>query len=314
MGDGCPRLVFTGGQMSELHKFRWMGMAADGESVTLRKYKGEFQAPAFATAEWFAANPDLWRQGAALDVETTGRSSVTDKVIEIGIRCFRFHRETGEVLSREEGYSALQDPGEPLTPEIVRITGITDADLKGQKIDWPHVQALLEQAQIVVAHNASFDRPFMDRLLPVSTTKIWGCSFKQVDWTQKGFPSQKLEILAIYHGFFCNAHRALADADTLLNLLQMPDPGTGTPYFKELLFNARRKMVIVAAVKSPIETKDALKNRGYRWDPDKRVWSKLIYLEEKEEEVTWLTDAVYSGYYQGMVKELALSDSFKAGA
>ncbi len=315
--SGGGRMALGGshcGPMNESkHKFRWMGMADDGESVLLRKYNGEFTAPDYATADWFAANPDLWRQGAALDVETTGRSSAVDKVIEIGIRVFRFHRETGEVLSRDEGYGALEDPGAPLTPEIVRITGITDEMLKGQKIDWAHVTSILEKSQIVVAHNASFDRPFIDKLLPISSSKIWGCSFRQVDWPEKGFPSQKLEILAIYHGFFCNAHRALADADTLLNLLQMPDPHTGTPYFKELLLNARRKMAIVSAVKSPIETKDELKNRGYRWDPEKRVWSKMIYLEEKEEEITWLTDAIYNGYYQGLVKELALSDSFKSG-
>ncbi len=277
----------------------------------MRRYKGEFSAPAYATHEWFQSHPDAWRVGAVLDVETTGRFHASDQIIELGIRNFRFHRETGEILSRDEGYEALQDPGVPLTEEIVRITGITDEMLKGQSIDWARAQALLNQSQIVVAHNASFDRPFIEKNLALSCSKIWGCSFRQVDWTQKGFPSQKLEILAIYHGFYNDAHRALADADTLLHLLQMLDPGTETPYFGEILKNARRRSVLVLATNSPFETKDALRDRGYRWSAERKVWTRSVYFEESEAEKEWLTTHVYGGSFGGVVREIALCDTFK---
>jgi len=292
-------------------RFRWIGLAEDGSSVVLRRFEGEFSPPEYVTEEWLAAHPDQWRRGVVLDVETTGTSPVNDRITEIGIRCFRFHRETGEILTRDEGYGALEDPGIPLSPEIVRITGITDEMVKGKRIDWPKVQSLLEQAQIVIAHNASFDRPFLDRYLPLSSSKIWGCSFRQIDWPTKGFPSQKLEILAIYHGFFCTAHRALADADTLLHLLAMRCPIDGTPYLGELLRNARRKSAIVLAVQSPRKTKDLLKQRGYRWDGERKVWNKLIYHDETPQEVAWLTEHVYAGHFQGIVRELSLSDGFK---
>lgn len=152
----------------------------------------------------------------------------------------------------------------------------------------------------------------MDPRLPISTKKIWGCSFRQIDWSEKGFPSQKLEILAIYHGFFCHAHRALADADTLLHLLGMTSPLDGSFYLKELLANARRKLVHVFASYSPIETKDALKARGYRWDTEKRVWSKLVYSEERENETTWLSEKVYGGNFRGTLKDLDLTETFKS--
>jgi DNA polymerase III subunit epsilon len=292
--------------------FRWIGRSIDGDSVHLRRYKGEFSPPEFATPQWLESHPDLVRVGAVLDVETTGREARADKIIEIGIRLFRFHKETGEVLSRDEGYGALEDPGEPLKPEIIRITGITDAMLAGQKIDWSKVSQLMEASQIILAHNASFDRPFVDKKVGLSAKKIWGCSFKQVDWPEKGFPSQKLEILAIYHGFFSTAHRALADADTLLHLISMADPQHGEPYLKELLANARKKVAQVFAVYSPIETKDLLKNRAYRWDPEKRVWSKSIFLEEVEAEKAWLSENVYSGRFRGEIRELELFETFRS--
>lgn len=294
-----------------MSQFRWLGQSADGESVTLRRYHGEFAAPAYATPEWFTANPESWRVGAVLDVETTGMSHQSDKIIEIGIRAFRFHRDTGEILARDEGYGELQDPGEPLSPEITRITGITDAMVQGKQIDWTRAHALLDKAQIVIAHNASFDRPFVDKICAISGRKIWGCSFRYIDWRQKGFPSQKLEILAIYHGFFNDAHRALADADTVLHLLQMPDPNLGTPYFKELLGNARRRSALVIALNSPYETKSLLRERGYRWNSERKVWMLSLYADECETEKEWLTRNVYGGVFGGLVRELSLTDGFK---
>jgi len=286
-------------------------MSPEGHQVVLSRYQGEFTPPAHATEAWFTQNPDRWRRGAVLDVETTGTNTGTDKIIEIGIRLFRFDRENGALLSRDEGYGALQDPGEPLSAEITRITGITDEMVAGQKIDWGHVKQMLDHAQIIIAHNAAFDRPFIDRYLPSSSTKIWACSFKQVDWRAKGFPSQKLEILSIYHGFFNAAHRALADADSLLHLLQMQAPTGGEAYLAELVRNARKKSALVLAQNSPFETKDILREHGYRWDTERRVWHKFVLVEEREAEVAWLTEKVYSGKFRGVVKELALSDGFK---
>ncbi len=290
---------------------RWIGQSPDGESVVLHRYHGAFTAPDFVSDVWLEEHKDEWRWGAALDTETTGVDSLRDKIIEIGIRTFRFHRETGQILTRDEGYSELADPGEPLRPEIVRITGITDAMLAGKQIDWSRVQTILEQCHLILAHNAEFDRPFLDRYLPLSASKIWGCSFKQVDWAAKHFPSQKLEILAIYHGFYNDAHRALADADTLLHLLGMPDPESGDPYLKELLGNARRRQAVVFATQSPRETKDKLRERRYRWNTERRVWLKRIFMEEVEEEKIWLTREIYEGVYRGTVLELPLCDSFK---
>ncbi len=295
-----------------MSEFRWLGKSDDGDTVTLKRYLGEFTPPAYATKEWEQSHSGLVRTGAVLDVETTGRDSQTDKIIEIGIRLFRFHKETGEVLFRDDGYGELEDPGAPLRPEIIRITGITDEVLKGKWIDWSEVSARLEKAQIILAHNASFDRGFVDRKVPLSPTKVWGCSFKQIDWTSKGFPSQKLEILAIYHGFFSTAHRALADADALLHLLAMPDPQGGQPYLKELLENARRKQAVVSATYSPFETKGLLKGRNYQWDSEKRVWSKMVFLEEVEAEKEWLAENVYSGRFRGEIRELELVDNFKS--
>ncbi|MGZ3771656.1 MAG: exonuclease domain-containing protein, partial [Bdellovibrio sp.] len=179
--------------------FRWIGKSADGKTVTLSRLEGcPVQPPSYVTKDWIKNNHDLVRTGAVLDVETTGLNQSEDTIIEIGLRQFIFNRNTGEVLAAGPSYCSFQDPGRPLTPLITEITGITDDMVQGQQIDWSAVNGLLEGASVIIAHNARFDRPFIDKQSKISTDKIWACSVKQIDWSSKGFTSAKLELLNIY--------------------------------------------------------------------------------------------------------------------
>lgn len=292
--------------------FRWIGKSADGNSVTLRKLDScPVTPPEYATETWIKNNADLVRTAIVLDVETTGLNQNEDQVIEIGLRLFDFNKATGEVLRLGKSYSAFQDPGRPLSAEIINLTGITDEQLAGQKIDWEHVNSLIGESCLVIAHNAKFDRPFIDRKSKTSTERIWGCSFKQVDWFTKGYTSPKLELLNIYHGFFTDSHRALNDVDALLYLLSLSDSSSEKPYLMELTTNAKRPMTQVIASSAPFESKDHLKGRGYSWDNINRFWNKTIFKDELKDETAWLEDMVYVGPFGGITRDIALADNFK---
>ena len=293
--------------------FNWIGKSSDGKTVTLKQLdSSSFRFAPYFNSEWEKLNADLIRMGAVLDVETTGFHQEDDRIIEIGIRQFKFNRETGELLSLGESVSAFQDPGFPLSEDIIALTGITDEMVENQKIDWNQVNSVLSQVQVVIAHNAAFDRPFIDQLSTVSPEKIWGCSLKQIDWNAKGFFSPKLELLSIYHGFFTGAHRALNDAEALLYLLSHTDSSTGKTYFHELLQNAKKTTIHMIAANSPFESKDVLKERGYRWDGKNRYWSKHITQDEQKSELEWLEAVVYLGPFRGKFVEIKPVDHFKA--
>jgi DNA polymerase-3 subunit epsilon len=286
--------------------FNWIGKSTDGKTITLHRLEMDSMFK-FAPAP----HSDAIRTGAVLDVETTGLSHEQDQIIEVGIRKFKFNRDTGEVISLEAGYSAFQDPGVALSEEIKILTGITDEMLKGQSIDWTEVEKILADCHVLIAHNASFDRPFVDAKTAVSAEKIWACSLRQVDWSRKGLPSQKLDVLSLYHGFFNDAHRALSDADTLLYLLNQKDQKLGTPYLLELITEARKPMVNVFANSAPFETKDMLRERKYRWNPQEKVWSKKISKDDLDQEVEWLTENIYQGGFRGMTVDIPAKDQFK---
>ncbi len=89
---------------------------------------------------------------AAFDLETTGRDAAQDRIIEIGLVVF----EGGEVVDR---WQQLVDPGVKLPDVIVELTGITDADLKGQPPFSEVVDELMSriEGQPLLAYNHEFD-------------------------------------------------------------------------------------------------------------------------------------------------------------
>ena len=95
------------------------------------------------------------------DTETTGlKPEEGDRVIEIGAVELINHIPTGRT------FRTLINPGRPVSADTVRITGITDDHLKdAPRFEAPEViDAFLEflEDSILVAHNAGFDRAFLN--------------------------------------------------------------------------------------------------------------------------------------------------------
>lgn len=283
---------------------RWIGKSDDESTVVLHRFEGDFQVSSEPVEE------KRIRTGLVLDVEATGLDVEKDEVVELAGRLFQYDRVTGVVVSVGETFHSLRDPGMPLPAIITRITGLTDEDLSGQVFDLEGARALLDRADIIIAHNASYDRPMTERLLG-KQDKVWACSYRQIDWDGLGFPVAKLEILATYHGFFFEAHRAGADVDAALHLLTFPHPETGLPYLDHLLNAAREKVCKVKAVNSPFESKDALKERGYRWDAQRRCWWTEIPESAMTEESQWLEAEVYQGPDRSESESVGLAERFR---
>ena len=226
--------------------------------------------------------------GIIVDLETTGIDPESDKIIEIGIIEFAVSGDCDKPAITNM-YGAVEDPGEPLTDDIKRITGLDDYMLKGQSIDWGLVREIFERSSIVIAHNMEFDRSFLLRRQELlGLNPHWACSMKHIDWAKHGFKTRALNYLAADHGFVNSfAHRALFDCATTFRLLE--------PYFEELVSKSYMKEYKVFATSAPFESKDKLKARSYRWDAAKRVWFKNVMEDSIEGERDFLSNEVYSG-------------------
>ncbi len=91
------------------------------------------------------------------DLETTGTSPVSAKIVEVGAV-----RVSG--LQQVSTFERLVDPARPVPPQITAITGITSWDVRGQ----PTAELVLAEflhfaaGAVLVAHNARFDVSFVD--------------------------------------------------------------------------------------------------------------------------------------------------------
>ncbi len=234
--------------------------------------------------------------GIYLDTETTGLDPSKDKVIELALVPFEYDAQ-GRIYRILPAYNALQDPGIPIPALNTRITGITDEMVAGQAIDLDQVAGMLAEASLVVAHNARFDRQFVEVLQPAFENIAWACSIADVNWNEEGFEGVKLEYLGFKYGFFYEGHRATVDCEAGIELLSQTLPVSGERVLKRLLDTALRAEVRLWADRAPFEKKDLLKARGYRWSTGeggmRKAWYKDLAEDQIDAEMLYLNQDVY---------------------
>jgi DNA polymerase-3 subunit epsilon len=231
-----------------------------------------------------------------IDTETTGLSHSKDEIIEIGAVAFTYDDEgvIGDVVGV---YSGLRQPSEPIPAEITRLTGITDEMVAGLDIDIAALDALVEPADLIIAHNAAFDRPFCEKLSVTFASKAWACSVREIPWADFGFEGNKLGYLVGQSGLFHEGHRATDDCHALLEVLARPVGDHGDRPFFALLQSSQQSRVRIYAENAPFDMKDHLKGRGYRWsdgsDGRPRAWWIEINEELWDQELRYLRADIY---------------------
>lgn len=232
--------------------------------------------------------------GCALDVETTGLDHREHAVIELAMQRFRAD-EHGRIVDVGPSFRWLEDPGVAIPPEITALTGVTDAAVAGRRICDAEATCLMLDADFVVAHNAGFDRPFVEARLPAAAGRPWICTMRDVDWRARGFEGRVLSHLLTQVGWFYEAHRADADVTALLHLLDHAPAGGRRTVLAEAVGTGVRPGWIIEAVRAPFHAKDRLKAGGYRWDAAKRHWWKEVPENAFDDEFQWCVVEAYAG-------------------
>lgn len=230
-----------------------------------------------------AGDPSILHRGAIIDTETTGLDPDSDKIIQICALPFQFDAD-GKVYGVEDPIVMFEDPGAPLTPEVVELTGITDDMLKGQRFDDDRMAELAANTVLNVAHKADFDRPLVEARFPGFVDTVWGCSMNDMEWRAKfGIRSSALDyVLARAASAFNDEHRADADCASVLHILATRAPD-GTTYLSHLLDQIRKPTFRIQC-NPPYGMNTKLKSRGYRahYNGGKfAYWWKEIRLTEQ---------------------------------
>ena len=177
------------------------------------------------------------------DLETQDDVVETTRITEIGAVLADFSKPFE--LNITKGYQTLcyEPDYPPQRADIVELTGITDARLKEAGI--PRKDAfdvlfeLVNEAEIIVAHNKNFDQKVFEaecrrqgRAIP---TKRWLCTLTEVPYPDK-YTCKKLAHLAWEHDVIIDRkklHRADYDVLVMLNLLAKYDITSVITYANE---------------------------------------------------------------------------------
>lgn len=229
-----------------------------------------------------------------LDTETTGLDHAKDKIMELALLRVDVDLATGLPVGTLQVYDQLEDPGMPIPREVQELTGITNAMVQGQRLDEERIASLLDGIDLVIAHNAGFDRPFCEARLPQFRHLRWACSFADIAWKEQGKRSAKLESLALGMGWFYDAHRAEMDCHALLAILTARLPQVPHTGLAHLLEQAGKPSFRLLATNAPFDAKDKLKARGYRWSAEQKVWhTRVGDSESLQLEFDWLKENAY---------------------
>ena len=162
-----------------------------------------------------------------VDVETTGFSARDGRVIELGM----VRVENGKVVSR---FSELIDPGQEVSWQTTRVTGITTTDVFGK----PQFRYIIDRVEdfldgaLFAAHSVDFDYGFLSEEFSRSGSKLSVDRFCTARLSRQLYPehrSHSLDSLISRHGYeVSNRHRALDDAEVIAkffmdHLAQSPD-------------------------------------------------------------------------------------------
>ncbi len=188
-----------------------------------------------------------------LDFETTGLSpNYGDRAIEIGAVLI----ENNVITDR---FQSLMNPGFRISSFIESYTGISNNMVQ----EAPSCEEVMERfADFIgdyplVAHNASFDRKFLDsefEFIGQSRNNEMACSMLSARRVYPNAPNHKLGTLVRYCDIFTDGtfHRALADAEMTGNLwVVMIDNIKNSFGINYVSFELMQKLSKISKVKAP---------------------------------------------------------------
>lgn len=225
-------------------------------------------------------------KGLFVDVETTGKFIKIDKSKD-DVTCLAyikftfddFPNDTVKITSISEQKIIYNQPEFEIPQDIVELTGITNEMVAGKKIKKSDLEEMVKDVEVIISHNAFFDRIYIDRLFEkndMPQSYAWGCTLKDLALKEKyKLPSSTLPVVlgSLYDWYFQH-HTALEDCFAGMHILNYKDN------FNTLINKIYEQTFNIEAYISYSE-KDLLKARGYFWNSVNKNWFLANLKEEK---------------------------------
>ena len=207
-----------------------------------------------------------------VDTETTGLDPQLDHCLEVGVILF-------DVPSRQ----VLAQQSFLLPVEANAAVAINHIPASATQLHQPwrqaldYLQSLLEVADVLVAHNAAFDRQWFGRGHLPATDKRWLCSMEDMRWPAdrqlRSRPSVR-DLALAYEIPVWAAHRALTDCTYLVEVFRRCD------HLEQLIAHGLEPRQLMRAQVS-YKDRHLARDAGFRWnEPVKGAWARRLSVRE----------------------------------
>ena len=203
-----------------------------------------------------------------LDTETTGLDYENDNCLEVG--SILFNVQSRSVLAQQSFLLPVEkNNAEKINNIPAAITILPQPLFEAIQ----YFESLVQVSDVLVAHNAEFDKKWFGRNHLPQIEKQWICSMDDINWpVEKQLKSRpSVRDLALAYGVpVWNAHRALTDCIYLAEVFKRCSE------LEKLLIRALEPKLLLRAEIS-YDKRHLAKNAGFRWnDTIKGAWSRKM--------------------------------------
>ena len=207
-----------------------------------------------------------------LDTETTGLDENEDEIIEIG--CILFHVSSKSVLSQVSFlFPVSTNEAEHVNGISAEVTNITQPWEDGLNF----FLKLVDYSDLIVAHNADFDKKWFGKGRLPKLDKRWICSLEDINWTFQKSLKLRPSVTDLALSFSIpvwNLHRALSDCFYISEVFKKCEN------LEEILLKATEPRNLYKALVS-YEERELAKKAGFRWNsPVEGAWSRKLTADE----------------------------------
>jgi DNA polymerase III epsilon subunit-like protein len=246
-----------------------------------------------------------------VDTETTGLDATESVVTELGVAVYSLAPEhdrcSGLLMQMSTMMGGALTSSKFVPADVDTTAPVTGISSEGfiPAARWTGSQGWMEERVLslfshedvvaVLAHNAAFDRAFVDPLLPEEIREdgkrplLWIDTAFTRPWGKAQFMGDRTNLrdLVLSHKLgISSAHRALADVDMITRVLDLyTEDEYGDPTRVDLidcLWKESQHLwwdpndpAVQVVVHVSYESRDVPKGLGLQWDPENKNWRKI---------------------------------------
>jgi len=199
-----------------------------------------------------------------IDTETDGLSPEKNKVLEIAAVMFNVPSKT---IIHQASTLIDADSNDAAHINGISVDALKSVNIFGKTLTLELIFLMCEKVDLIMAHNAQFDKKFVKKLYGDKLNDMrWICSKEDISWP----PSESLRLTDIAKSLgveSSGAHRALNDCIILANCLAKLND------LQEQL-NSGDKKLFRANV--GFEDRELPKKSGFYWNSLLRRWEKKM--------------------------------------